>query len=638
MEREKRGFFRSIWHGFWFLVKSYFISVGLFFTLLFGFLLFMAFKGYQASHIDKTTLDFGTKHPLGGEPGLLYMELTGVITRSSLEQNDFFASMWAQQVPHHNIEDLSHMLAIAATDKDIKGILIRYEGAIGSLVDIIELRREFKKFKEISNKPIFFHADHLDDSLLLLGSVAQKINLSPAGDVFLRGPLFSLAYFGDALKKLGVGITVVRAGKYKSAFEPFVNNAPSAETLEMFTSLQKSLGGYITSEIAHERQMPENIVSTWFEESTYLAEDAVTAKIIDSTLYPNEFLDGALKELQVTKKVSLKQYLSYSLKQKSSMKEYPGKEGIAFIKAEGQINLDSPGSAYSDEAITPRQIIKQLKWARSEKNVKAVVLAINSPGGSALASDLIWEEIERTKAEKPVVAVMRDVAASGGYYIAAAASEIIADAATITGSIGVIGLIPDFMGFNEKYGVSFFTVNGSKRKNLFDLGTQPTEDDILDMQKQIDTIYSLFIKRVAASRKKSPETIQAIAEGRVWTGQQAKELGLIDAIGGLSDGFKTAKRLSGLDEETLYPLLTYKREPENIFDCLKNASDLFNCLKDLETETRLSLGINIAKDVSHNLMPQELKTLHEYNALLQTQQVLALWPYKGTVMGSYSNQ
>ncbi len=367
---------------------------------------------------------------------------------------------------------------------------------------------------------------------------------------------------------------MIRAGQFKSAFEPLVLNEPSSETQKAYAAVEASLRQFMVADIAQGRKTDPSKADAWLRRSLYTAKEAHAEKLVDALSYQEAFEESFEK---TAKLVSFADYHAPAARKGVAARVFQtNNEGIALIEVVGEMFIEHSEmlekSTFDFDAIQ-----EELKWAREEEDVKAVVLRIDSPGGSALVADLLWDSVRRLSETKPVVVSMGAYAASGGYYMAAPAAKILAQPMTITGSIGVIGLIPNFEEFRNKYGVSFHLISGTDRRNLLNHGSHLSEEDRTLLDKQIRSTYETFINRVATGRKKTFAQIDAVAQGRVWTGLQAKELGLVDEIGGLSEAFHAAKQVAKLDVTKEYPVLHYEAPTNSLHQCLKKGG-LKSCL------------------------------------------------------------
>lgn len=550
-----------------------------------------------------------------------------LLERSPDFSSRFFEQFFRRQSGFY-LPEVRRGLKAAAADKNVKSLVLNIYDLQGSQAEFEELRRALLDFRS-SNKPLHVHVASLDDKLLYLTSAADSITLVPAGEISLTGPVFTLAYFGDALRKLGVTVEVSRHGKYKSAFEPFVSNHPSPETLEMYQSMESSLSGHLTTAIAEGRKLPKAQVAAWFKKSIFTPGEALTAGIVDALGYTGDAIDRIEEAVETDEEMDFSDYMlaaadgpTTSKKTSKSEAKESSKDGLALIEAIGEIHMTASGSSAHD-AIAADDLVKELRWAASEDKAKAVVLRISSPGGSATASDILWREVRALAEEKPVIVSMGAYAASGGYYIAAPASWIVAEPSTITGSIGVIGMQIKLDQFEKKYGISFHTVTSSDRAKFLNPGTASTPEDKALLARSIDDVYQTFIGKVAEGREMKVEDVDRLAQGRVYTGIQGEALGLVDELGGLPDAFRTAKELAGLDVDALYPVLRYEPDHPSLSDCLTSPFNMMECLQFGGTKSgkgtfSTSLFATPAAKAATGL--DRLKRLVEHD------RILAIWP------------
>jgi len=381
------------------------------------------------------------------------------------------------------------------------------------------------------------YSDAYSQKAYYLASVADSVYLNPQGSLDFRGLSSSVVFLKDALDKLGVDMQVIKVGTYKSAVEPFLRNDMSPENREQVTSYLQSIYENFLLGIADGRKLEKDSVHSLAD--AYLirnAEDALKYRFIDKALYKDQLLSALKRRLAVDedKDISAVSLLSYTGAAEASS----AKDRIVVLYAYGEI-VDGEGN-FSN--IGGDRISRELRKLRRDKDVKAVVFRINSPGGSALASDIIWREVELTRQEKPVIVSMGDYAASGGYYIAAAADSIFAEPTTLTGSIGVFGIVPNFKGLlNNKLGIHVDEVSTGKFSSLMTDPDRPlTAEERALIQTEVDRVYATFVARVADGRQLSTTGVDSIGQGRVWSGAQAVSIGLVDRIGNLQDAILAA--------------------------------------------------------------------------------------------------
>ncbi|MEG1934728.1 MAG: signal peptide peptidase SppA, partial [Rikenellaceae bacterium] len=403
----------------------------------------------------------------------------------------------------------------AAVDPKIEGIYLNLSSAnsIG-IANVTEIRDALKKFKE-SGKFIVSYSDVYSHSTYFMSSVADKIFLAPEGAMQWSGLSAQTMFFKGTLEKLGIVPEIIRHGKYKSAVEPFTQDKMSDENREQTSALLNSVWGYMIGEVAAARSIDSALLQQYASDlSVVSSEDAVKLSLVDSLGYPavaSEWINAKTGNSDF-KSVSLYDYVHNNFESSS---EY-SKNKIALIFADGEIV--SSASENRGE-ISSTVLCRNLKSVREDETVKAVVLRINSPGGSALASDMIWNEVKLLRDKKPVVVSMGNVAASGGYYIAAPADIIIAEPTTITGSIGVFGVLFNAeKGLKEKLGVTIDVVNTNQSADMGSIARPLTDTERLFIQKGVERTYDTFVTKVAAGRNLTFDKVNEIAGGRVWSG------------------------------------------------------------------------------------------------------------------------
>ena len=442
------------------------------------------------------------------------------------------------------LNDIIKNIEKAKTDNRIKGIFLNLSSLQGGISTAEEIRNALLKFKE-SHKFIIAYSEDYSQGTYYLASVADKIFLNPQGELSFHGLSTELTFFKGALEKLEVDPEIIRHGKFKSAVEPFINDKMSPENREQISVLLHSVWNVYINDVSVSRKMSrEELMKIADDMLVRSPEDALRLKMVDQLAYADEVqaelkkLSG-IQEKDKLKLLALKKYNHAS----GSAKSLSAKK-IAVIYAVGVIG----GGDGDDESIGSDRISEAIRKARLDSSIKAIVLRVNSPGGSALASDVIWREMALAKKAKPVVVSMGDVAASGGYYISCAADSIVAQPNTITGSIGVFGLLFNAQKmFNNKLGITFDTVRTGKFANMGSI-TRPlsaSEKEII--QQQVERIYDTFLSHVADGRKMNKASVDSIGQGRVWSGTDAKRLGLVDALGGINTAIEIASRMAKLE-------------------------------------------------------------------------------------------
>lgn len=432
----------------------------------------------------------------------------------------------------------------AKTDSRIKGIYLDLTSLNTGMASLEEIRNALKGFRK-SGKWIISYSEVYTQSTYYLASLSDKIYLNPAGLVEMRGLSSELMFFKNALEKLEVEMQIIRHGKFKSAVEPYILEKMSDSNREQMNLILSSAWGSILNDISESRKISIdelNAIADDIEIQT--AEDAVKYGFVDKVMYKDEILEelrtrtGA-KDFDDINYISLRKYDNAKAVPNNSKNE------IAIIYASGEINSGKS----KDDVMGSETISDAIRTARLDENVKAIVLRVNSPGGSALASDVMWREVVLAKKVKPVVVSMGDVAASGGYYISCAANKIVADEKTITGSIGVFGVVPNAQGlFNNKLGITFDVAKTNKHADIMTIFKPLSAEEKDIIQIGVEKIYDDFIGKVAEGRGMTKEQVDSIGQGRVWLALDAKKIGLVDEIGGIDKAISIAKDLAKLTD------------------------------------------------------------------------------------------
>ena len=441
----------------------------------------------------------------------------------------------------------------AKTDEKIKAIYINTSFVNAGISKIEEIRSKLLEFKQ-TGKPIIAYSEVYSQTAYYLSSVANKIYLNPEGIIEIKGLSASIMFYKGLLEKLDVDVQIIRHGKFKGAVEPFILDKMSKENRDQMQLFLNSVANNIMDSIANQRGLTLSEIQRHADNlSLENAKSCLNLNYVDALLYQDQ-LEDTLKTLAGAEKLSFVTLSKYT-HAKGDKKEI-SRNKIAIIYATGTIN-----SGKGDEkSIGSETTAKAIKKAREDKNVKAIVFRINSGGGSALASDVIWRETVLAKAKKPLVVSMGDYAASGGYYIACAADSIIANPTTLTGSIGVFGMIPNLQNlYKNKLGITLDTVNTN---NHADMGVNRplTKFEKNKIQKSVEDIYTTFITNVGEGRKMSTTAVDEIGQGRVWAGYDAKEIGLIDVYGGIEKAIEIAASLAKIEDYRIISL-PKKKDP-----------------------------------------------------------------------------
>ncbi len=450
------------------------------------------------------------------------------------------------------IKEILDNIEKAKNDINITAIYINTSFIINAgISQTEEIRNKLLEFKK-TGKKIIAYSEVYSQNAYYLASVANKIYLNPEGVIDLKGLSASIMFYKGLFEKLDIEIQIIRHGKFKSAVEPFTLKKMSPSNRKQLELLLSSFTNNIMDSIASQREIPLSEIE--MHANLLMLEDAETClelNYIDSLLYEDQVKNilADMSELHELNIVSIKKYSSVK-----TIKKDISRNKIAIIYASGSINSGEG----NEEMIGSETTVKAIKKASDDKNVKAIVLRINSPGGSALASDVILREILLVKEKKPLVVSMGDYAASGGYYIACAADSIVANPTTLTGSIGVFGIIPNLEKFyDNKLGITIDTVNSHKYADM-GINRKLSQLEIKRMQNSVKNVYNTFISHVSKGRKMSKEAVDEIGQGRVWTGYDAKKIGLIDTYGGIEKAIEIASVLAEVEDYRIISLPTQK--------------------------------------------------------------------------------
>ncbi|MDP0498584.1 MAG: signal peptide peptidase SppA [Verrucomicrobiota bacterium JB022] len=462
--------------------------------------------------------------------------------------------------------ELLDALRAGAHDDRISGLVLTgnvYGAGYGSsLATLREVRRAIEEFKA-SGKPVWAYVDMDGAQDFYLKSAAQEVYMNPFSYLEFKGLASETPYLGDFLRKYGVGVQVARSGKFKSAAESLVEGHMSPEERTQRTALLNDIWLSLREDIGESREVePEKLAELANDIAIFEADDALDAGLVDSLLYRDEManllvdLTGPSERGTLYREVSLLDYANERNHHRfsASLGGF-GAPSIAIVYAEGVI-VEGPGVIDEVGADT---MVEYLREVRRDPSIKALVMRVNSPGGSATASEKILREVRLVAAEKPVIVSMGGMAASGGYWISSMADTIFAEPTTITGSIGVISMIPNVGELAAQHEVNFETVRTSRFADLYSISRPRTPEEMALMQQTVDKIYQDFLTRVSEGRELSRERVNQIAQGRVWSGESAVELRLVDYLGGLEDAIAFAAEEAGLGED--YTLREY---PERV--------------------------------------------------------------------------
>ncbi len=451
------------------------------------------------------------------------------------------------------LNDIVSRIKAAKTDSNIKGIYLNVSSVGTGFATMKAIREALLDFKT-SDKFILAYSDVMSQKGYYLNSVADEIYLHPQGTLDFRGLATSVMFYKEALDKLGIDMQVLKVGTYKSAVEPFILNSMSEANKEQVNSYLNSIYSTFLTDISSVKKISTDSLQSIA--NGYMIrepEDAKKLGFVNDLLYKDQVISKIKDKLGIDAKKDIPVVSLLDYKNKVDAGE-PGGDRIAVLYAYGEI-IDGEGI---EGQIGGDKLSRDLRELREDDKVKAIVMRVNSPGGSAMASESIWREVELTKKVKPIVVSMGDYAASGGYYISAAADSIFADPTTLTGSIGVFGLIPSFQKlFNDKLGIHFDAVKTSKFADMdVDMDRPLSEEEKGIIQGGVNKIYQVFLQRVAEGRKIDVAQVDSIGQGRVWTGEQAVKLKLVDRVGTLDQAIAAAAKKAKLEK---YRISEYPR-------------------------------------------------------------------------------
>ena len=464
--------------------------------------------------------------------------------------------------------DIIAGLKKAKTDDKIKCVYLNVSAPQMGMATMLELRNAIVDFKE-SKKPVIAYSEVFTQNAYYLASAADKVYLNPQGALEFKGFASMITFFKGALDKLGIEAQIIRVGNYKSAVEPYINTKMSDYNRTQVQHYVDGMYNVFLNDIAGSRKIGvDSLRDIANEYRIQSPEDALKYRFVDALMYKDQLIDTFKKITGTSSKRTLPT-ISINDYSKNTRAELKGTETdkVAVIYANGEIE----GGEGNDETIGSERISRAIRKARTDSNIKAIVLRINSPGGSALASDVIWREVKLAQAVKPIIASFGDVAASGGYYIGCAADSIFVQPNTITGSIGVFGIIPNMQNLlNNKLGITFDGVKTGQYADIASITRPLTAGERFIIQNSVNRTYDTFLSRVADGRKKDKKYIDGIAGGRVWTGTDAVENGLADRVGDFHAAIKSAAKKAKISS---YKVVEYPEPIDPVKAFLKNTKE-----------------------------------------------------------------
>jgi protease-4 len=534
---------------------------------------------------------------------ILYLKLDRpIVDRKPKIPFDFSTMKKNEQM---GLNDILNNIDKAAGDENISGIHLDISMIPAGISDIEEIRTALLKFRE-SEKFVTVYSEVFTQGAYFLATAADEIYFNPIGFFQFHGMRAQSAFFKNTLKKLDIEPQVIRYGKYKSYAERFTEEGYSEANREQLSRLINTIWDDIIAKISAERNItPERLNEIADKLLVRNAESALSLGFVDSLVYKNEVIDILKTKTGIAEDKDLKTVDHGKYLHVPKKKNYKGlaKDKIAVIYATGPID----GGEGDDSKIGSERFGKAIRKARKDSAVKAIVVRINSPGGSAIASEVIWHELNLTREAKPIVVSMGNVAASGGYYIACMADSILVQPSTITGSIGVIGMFFNTSGFFNKLGITFDQEKTNDHSDFMSglRNVTPVEKEYF--RQVIDSIYTTFVSRVESGRPLTFEEVDEIGQGRVWSGIDAVELGLADKLGGLQDAIEMARNMAGMDEKYRIVELPKQEDPfEKLIKELMQGAHI----RSLERE----LGVNA-------------EYVHIYKQMIENQGMLTRMPY-----------
>lgn len=492
---------------------------------------------------------------------VLMLDLKGSINERS-QEDPWSAIIGNDAMQSQGLDDIITAISIAKDEKKVKGIYIKAGTFTGARPATLKaIRRALIDFKK-SGKFVVAYGDTYTQGAYYLCSVADSVLINPQGMIDWCGLSSQVVYYKDLLDKIGVEMQIVKVGTYKSAVEPYILNEMSEANREQISTYCSETWNEMVMDVAKSRKLSADKLNALADSSMLMRGTNIykTSKLVDKLAYSDQVSNtiAAMMGKDSEEDYHIVQVSDMVQKASSTPKGLGGK-AVAVYYAVGNIVNEPSGSFSSEDEIAGSKVIQDLKELADDDDIKAVVLRVNSGGGSAYASEQIWHQVMNIKAKKPIVVSMGDLAASGGYYISCAADYIYAEPTTLTGSIGIFGMFPNAGKLlNDKLGVHFSTVKTNAMSDFGDITRAFTPEERAMAQAYIDKGYDLFTRRCADGRKMQQNEIKAIGEGRIWTGAHAQKIGLVDELGSLNDAIEKAKKLAKIDDATVmvYPAKT----------------------------------------------------------------------------------
>ncbi len=531
-----------------------FLIANILFSIV-SIILFFGFIGSMAGEMGKST--FVLK-----DNSVLHLNLSGQINERIPDDDPFTALLGSSVVSPMGLNDITSAIRKAKDNDAIRGIYIDSRMFTASTATLAEIRGELVKFKD-SGKFVVAYSDTYTQGGYYIASIADKVVVNPQGMLDLHGLAATPMFYKDALDKLGIEIQVFKVGTYKSAVEPFILTGMSDANREQVSSYLNDLWNTIGNEIAQSRNIDFDHFNATVNSMPMLqdTEFLMQSNLVDTLLYETEMKDYLRTLLDLDEDDEILSADVSDMKSVKATKVKSSKNQIGLLYAVGEIT-----SGIGSTNIQDKYLVSEIEKLRKNKDIKAVVLRVSSPGGSAYASEQIWKAIADLKAEKPVVVSMSDVAASGGYYIACNADKIVAQPTTITGSIGIFGMFPNMKKTADKLGLDVDVVKTHEYGDFGNFARPMRDNEKEILQSHVERGYDLFLTRCAEGRNIPKDTLALYAEGRVWTGRQAKEIGLVDELGDLKTAIDIAADLADIDDYQVYEYPKMRSFIEELLD------------------------------------------------------------------------
>ncbi len=535
------------------------------------FLTFMIISILSILSLAGMMINEGMSSPIK-DNSILKINLSG--TMQERAESNPLAMIMGEEAEGIALDNALTALDKAAKNEKVKGVYIE-AGILGSSPAMAqELRQAIVKFKK-SGKWVIAYGDRYSKMSYYIASAADEVLLNPSGSVDFSGMASTLMFFKETLAKLGVKMQVFKVGTYKSAVEPYICTEMSDANREQISSYLGDVWSQVLKDVSKSRKRSEAELNSLADTLTVIAkaETSVEGGLVDRLCYIDEVKETLRKKMGLDDDDDEDLiFTTIDDMAKSESLDDKVDDQIAVYYAYGEIvDIAAQGGFSQDHQIVGSKMVNDLQQLRKDDDIKAVVIRVNSPGGSAYASEQIWREITLLKKAKPVVVSMGGLAASGGYYISCPANKIYAESTTLTGSIGIFGMIPDASELvTDKLGLRFDGVKTNKMSDFgANMGRPFNEAECTMLQSMVENGYDLFTRRVAEGRSLSQDSVKVIGEGRVWTGQQGLKIGLVDKIGNLEDAISAASKLAKLKE---YRAVPYPQDDENPFTAMFNKS------------------------------------------------------------------